>query len=194
MTLTPAPTNNSGAKAEQASPRLAPVLKLDPDQANRQVCLLDSNNRLTPWIAGSGAVGAGLPATRVALDLSLRPVMLQPGTSQHGRSQHGTPHSGKSQTGALARSEGEPGQSLARFESAYEAPACLSIWLLRKRPEERFTQARRLAFWELGAAIISLEKTLDLPTPWQFGFWIPADCRVQGLWLLDLDWRVVRER
>ncbi len=153
-----------GGTAGQANPRLAPVLRLEPEQTSRQVCLLDSSNRLSPWVSGVGHAGA-----QAELDFSLRPVVLEG-----------------------AKGDSRPG--LGQFASAYDSPACLSIWLLRKRPEERCSQARRLAFWELGAAVMGLEKTLALPRPWQFAFWVPGDSRFKGLWLLDLDLRPLQQR
>lgn len=142
------------------SPRMAAVLKTAGAQPSRQVCLLDAPNRLTPWISG-----AELGLARAEFDLSLRPVISR-GTGEKGRSE------------------------LDQYASAYDAPARLSVWLLRKRPEESFAQARRLAMWELGTAVMGIEKTLCLSAPWQFACWVPGDCRVEGCWLLDVDLRL----
>ncbi len=126
--------------------------------ASRQVCLLDQSDRLTPWIA----LPASLHRRGASIDLSLRPVTCHSDTADQ-----------------------IPG--LEAIDSAYDAAAQVSIWLLRKRPHERFSQARRVAFWELGRELMGLETNLHWRVPWLLAFWVPLDCRLQGLWLLEIE-------
>lgn len=125
---------------------------------SRQVCLLDQSDRLTPWLALPQASTRG----DVRVDLSLRPVTCRSDAADQ------TPTS-------------------ETLDSAYDAAAQVSIWMLRKRPQERFSQARRVAFWELGRELMGLETNLHWRAPWLLAFWVPQDCRLQGLWLLELE-------
>ncbi len=145
----------SAALDLMSGPRLAPVLE---QSADRQICLLDQPDRLTPWLA----LPEPVLGQAAQLDLSLRPV------EPRGEVDHQT-------------------WRLDQFDSAYDTPAQLSIWMLRKRPQERFSQARRLAFWELGRELMGLETHISWRAPWLVAFWLPRDCRLQGLWLLELD-------
>ena len=165
------------------SPRLAPLLERSD---SRQVCLIDQPDRLTPWLA--------LPQTPMSggarIDVSLRPVTFRPNAADHPASRPLSHTMSHPMSHTMSHTQGHPMNhppGLEAFASAYDAAALMSIGMLRKRPQERFSQARRIAFWELGRELMGLETDLQWSAPWLLAFWVPQDCRLEGLWLLELD-------